>query len=100
MDLGFLRQCQDVSSFWGKKAPSIALPVELRTDFSSDINYPSAPVSLLLGHIDVEALPPGRASVCFVIPLQSLLIPLRNTSLKGSLCFISTCASIHQTRSL
>jgi hypothetical protein len=32
--------------------------------------------------------------------LQSLLIPLRNTSLKGSLCFISTCASIHQTRSL
>lgn len=67
------------------------------TNFTYVTTHCSVPL-LLLGCFEVTAPPPGRAGLGFVIMLLSLLIPLGNTSLRGSLCFVSTCASIHQTR--
>lgn len=70
------------------------------TNFSYVILHSLVALVLLLTHAGIDAPPPGRASLCFVIMWLLLLILLGNTPLKGTLCFISSCASIQQVRKL
>lgn len=97
----FLLQCQGVPPPpWVTELLTHPSPLRQEwTNFTYVTTHCSVPL-LLLRCFEVTAPPPGRAGLGFVIMLLSLLIPLGNTSLRGSLCFVSTCASIHQTRNL
>lgn len=72
---------------WGNRAPNTPFFSE-PTNFSNIIIRFSVPLVPLLTHTGVDAPPPGRASLHFVIMWLLLLIPLGNPSHK--LLFVSS----------